>query len=126
MLLAQQYAPELRLCRWSSSSPRDGQALVPAQQAKKPRSAQQNQALQLRRCGVKLQIVRTAKAHPLLQLNDLLLTKFPDRHGALPFLSQYTPGRIFYAKGVESTRPVVVYYGKYLENIQYKRGSIYV
>ena len=43
-----------------------------------------------------------------------------------PFCNSIRRGGIFYAKGVESTRPVVVYYGKYLENIQYKRGSIYV
>ena len=43
-----------------------------------------------------------------------------------PFCHSIRQGGIFYAKGVESTRPVVVYYGKYPENIQYKRGSIYV
>ena len=43
-----------------------------------------------------------------------------------PFCHSIRQGGIFYAKWVESTRPVVVYYGKYPENIQYKRGSIYV
>lgn len=94
----------------------------------RPKSRGLPSKIKLCSCAVagQAQIVRAAKAHPLLQLNDLLLTKFPDRHGALPFCHSIRRGGIFYAKGVESTRPVVVYYGKYLENIQYKRGSIYV
>ena len=34
-----------------------------------------------------------------------------------PFCHSIRQGGIFYAKGVESTHPVVVYYGKYLRNI---------
>ena len=34
-----------------------------------------------------------------------------------PFCHSIRRGGIFYAKGVESTRPVVVYYGKYLRKL---------
>ena len=104
--------------------PRDGQTLVPTQQTKKSWPAQQDQALQLRRCGIKLQIIRTAKAYPLLQLNDLFLSQFPDRHGTLPFLPQHTPGRHFLCQRGGKHPPGCGILWKISEkNIQYKRGS---
>ena len=107
--------------------PRDGQALVPAHQPQQTRPAQQDQALQLRRCGVKLQIVRTAKAYSLLQLDDLLLSQFPDRHGALPFLPQHTPGRHFLCQRGGKHPPDCGILWKISEKyIQNKRGSSYV
>ena len=58
--------------------PRDGQTLVPTQQTKKSWPAQQDQALQLRRYGVKLQIIGP---ETYIQRRNITAVEHPEQAG---------------------------------------------
>lgn len=74
--------------------PGDDQSLVPAQQPKQMRLPEQQQAFDLRRCRIELQIIGAAKAGPVAQLNDLLCAQLPEFYrDPLPAVCLFHPMR---------------------------------
>ena len=58
------------------------------------RLPEQQQAFDLRRCRIELQIIGAAKAGPVAQLNDLLCAQLPECHRApLPAVCLFHPMR---------------------------------